>query len=109
MKELFDKGVKVTYIGIWCGGDTPTGKLVFSVMSAFAEFERDLIVERTQKGKAIVRQRDDFMEGRPSKYRKKQIKRTLQLLESNSYKQVEDKTNNFNITLLRAKKNKSDA
>jgi DNA invertase Pin-like site-specific DNA recombinase len=27
--------------------NTPTGKLVFNVMIAFAEFERDMIVERT--------------------------------------------------------------
>jgi DNA invertase Pin-like site-specific DNA recombinase len=34
--------------------DTPTGRLVFNVMSAFAEFERDMIVERTQEGKPIA-------------------------------------------------------
>ena len=27
-----------------------------------------MIVERTQEGKAIARQRDDFREGRPNKY-----------------------------------------
>lgn len=40
------------------GREYPTGKLILSVMSAFAEFERDMIVERTQEGKAIARQRD---------------------------------------------------
>ena len=35
-------------------------------MSAFAEFERDMIVERTQEGKAIAKQKDDFREGRPN-------------------------------------------
>lgn len=29
--------------------DTPTGRLIFNVMQAFAEFERDMIVERTQE------------------------------------------------------------
>lgn len=40
--------------------NTPTGKLVFNVMSAFAEFERVMIVERTQEDKAIAKQREDL-------------------------------------------------
>lgn len=50
--------------------DTPTGRLVFNVMSAFAEFERDMIVERTQEGKAIAKQRKGFREGRPKSIRR---------------------------------------
>jgi DNA invertase Pin-like site-specific DNA recombinase len=40
--------------------NTPTGKLNLTIMSGFAEFERDMIVERTQEGKVIVKQRNDF-------------------------------------------------
>ncbi|WP_394851868.1 recombinase family protein [Lactiplantibacillus plantarum] len=29
--------------------NTPTGQLVFTIFSAFAQFERDMIVTRTQK------------------------------------------------------------
>ena len=32
---------------------------------AFAEFERDSIVERTMEGKAIARQKEGYREGRP--------------------------------------------
>ena len=42
--------------------DTPTGRLILSVMLAFAEFERDMIVERTQEGKVIAKQNPDFRE-----------------------------------------------
>ncbi len=38
---------------------TPTGKLILTIMSGLAEFERDLIVERTQ----IAIQKSDFREG----------------------------------------------
>lgn len=31
------------------------GKLMITVMLAFAEYERDIIVERTQTGKAVAR------------------------------------------------------
>jgi len=84
--------------------DTPTGRLILSVMLAFAEFERDMIVERTQEGKAIAKQNPDFREGRPNKYGKEQVEHALNLLETNSYKQVEALTGISKSTLIRAKK-----
>ncbi len=84
--------------------DTPTGRLVFNVMSAFAEFERDMIVERTQEGKAIAKLREDFREGRPKKFNNKQIEHALSLLKNQSYKQVEEMTGISKSTLIRAKK-----
>ena len=36
---------------------TPTGKLVFHIFGALAEFERQLIVERTQAGLSAARAR----------------------------------------------------
>ena len=40
--------------------------LMRTMMLAFAEFERDMIVQRTAEGKAIARQREGFREGRPT-------------------------------------------
>ncbi|KON88874.1 resolvase [Sporosarcina globispora] len=105
VKVLFEKGVKVHILNMGLVENSPTGKLVFNVMSAFAEFERDMIVERTQEGKAIAKQRDDFREGRPNKYTKKQLEHAVGLLETHSYKQVEEKTGISKSTLIRAKKN----
>ncbi len=84
--------------------DTPTGRLVFNVMSAFAEFERDIIVERTQEGKVIAKLREDFREGRPKKFNKKQIGHASALLGNRSYKQVEEITGTSKSTLIRAKR-----
>ena len=47
--------------------DTPVGKMMVSVMFAMAEFERDMIVQRTREGKAVARMRDGYREGRPEK------------------------------------------
>jgi DNA invertase Pin-like site-specific DNA recombinase len=104
VKELFEKGVKVHVLNMGLVEDTPTGRLIFNIMSSFAEFERDMIVERTQEGKAIAKQREDFREGRPNKFSKKQVDHALGLLETHSYKQVEDMTGISKSTLIRAKK-----
>lgn len=107
VKELFERGVKVHVLNMELIENTPTGRLIFTIMSGFAEFERDLIVERTQEGKAIARQRDDYREGRPAKFTKKQVEHALALLEGHSYKQVEDMTGISKSTLIRAKRKKS--
>jgi DNA invertase Pin-like site-specific DNA recombinase len=109
VKMLFEKGVKIHVLNMGIVEDTPTGRLIFNIMSSFAEFERDMIVERTQEGKAIAKQRDDFREGRPNKFTKKQLEHALKLLETHSYKQVEDLTGISKSTLIRAKKNKMES
>lgn len=104
VKSLFEKGIKVHVLNMGLIEDTPTGRLILSVMLAFAEFERDMIVERTQEGKAIAKQKPDFREGRPHKFSRKQIEHALNLLETHSYKQVEGLTGISKSTLIRAKK-----
>ncbi|MRG86713.1 recombinase family protein [Salinibacillus xinjiangensis] len=104
IQELFDKGVKVHILNMGLVEDTPTGRLIFNIMSSFAEFERDMIVERTQEGKSIAKQQSDFREGRPNKFNKKQIEHALVLLNNNSYKQVEQLTGISKSTLIRAKR-----
>ena len=63
-----------------------------------------LIVERTQEGKAIAKQNPDYREGRPRIYGKKQIDHALELLETSTYKQVEELTGISKSTLIRAKR-----
>jgi DNA invertase Pin-like site-specific DNA recombinase len=104
IKQLFKRGVKVHVLNMGLIEDTPTGRLILTIMSGFAEFERDMIVERTQEGKAIAKQKEGFKEGRPNKFSKKQIEHALKLLESHSYKQVEEITGISKSTLIRHKK-----
>lgn len=51
---------------------TATGKLVFTVISAMAEFERNLISERTKAGMKAARDRGS-RGGRPAKLNEKQL------------------------------------
>ena len=81
--------------------DTPMGRLIVTNLLAFAEFERAMIIERTQAGKAIAKTKAGFKEGRPKKYSKEQIEHALKLLETNSYKQVEKMTGISKSTLIR--------
>jgi len=101
IKYLFEKGVRINVLNLGVIENTSTGRLIFTIFSAFADFERDLIVERTQEGKEIAKQRPGFKEGRPKKYSKQQIDLAMQLLESNSYTQVEKMTGISKSTLTR--------
>ena len=65
VEDLKNRGIKVHILNMGLIEDTPMGNLILTVMLAFAQFERDTIVERTQAGKAVARERDDFTEGRP--------------------------------------------
>jgi DNA invertase Pin-like site-specific DNA recombinase len=62
--KLLSRGVSVHILNMGVMNNTPTGKLIRNIMFSFAEFERDMIVERTSEGKAIARQREGYHEGR---------------------------------------------
>lgn len=104
VSDLIEKGIRVYILNIGVMDNTPSSKLIRNIFFAFAEFERDMIIERTMEGKAIAKQNPDFREGRPKKYSRKQIEHALELLKSNSYKQVEDMTGISKSTIIRAKK-----
>lgn len=104
VSELIDKGIKVYILNIGIMDNTPASKLIRNVFFAFAEFERDMIVERTQEGKAIAKQREDFREGRPKKFKKEHVDHALDLLDTHSYKEVETMTGISKSTLIRAKR-----
>ena len=103
IQSLLDRGIVVHVLNMGLMDNTPTGKLIRNIMLAFAEFERDMIVERTQEGKAIAKQNPDFKEGRPKKFSRVQINHALDLLNEYSYKQVEQMTGISKSTLLRSK------
>jgi len=63
--SLLERGIKVHILNMGVMDNTPTGRLIRNIFFAFAEFERDMIVERTMEGKAIARQREGYREGRP--------------------------------------------
>lgn len=65
ISELLDRGVTVNILNIGTMDNTPTGKLIRTIFFAFAEFERDMIVERTNEGKQIAKENNPgYTEGR---------------------------------------------
>lgn len=103
IQTLLDKEITVHVLNMGLLDNTPTGKLIRNIMLAFAEFERDMIIERTQEGKAIAKRQPDFKEGRPRLYGRKQIQHALGLLQDHSYRQVTELTGISKSTLIRAK------
>ena len=106
IEALLKKDIIVHILNIGIMDSTPTGKLIRNILFSFAEFERDMIVERTQEGKAIAKQNPEFTEGRPKKYSRQQINHALDLLKNHSYRQVCQMTGISKSTLIRAKKYK---
>jgi len=109
VKELMSKGIKVHILNMGIIEDTPMGRMIFNIMCSFAEFERDMIVERTQAGKAIAKTKEGYTEGRPKKFTKAQINMALDLLEDHSYTQVEAMTRISKATLVRAMRARKQA
>ena len=103
LESLSDKGVVIEVLNMGIIDSSPTGKLIRNIMLCFAEFEREIIMQRTQEGKAIARQNADFKDGRPKKFTQIQLNHALELLETHSYKQVERLTGISMTTIYRAK------
>lgn len=105
VRDLVDRGVTVHILNMGIADNTPTGKLLVTIMLSFAEFERDMIVERTQSGKAIARSNGQRVDGRPKKFNDDKISLAMKLLdEGHSYKQVENEMGISKSTLIRARR-----
>lgn len=102
VKALHEKGVTIHILNMGIADSTPMGKLMVTMLLAFAEFERDMIVERTQNGKAIAKANGKRVDGRPKKYKPEQMEHAMGLLASgNSYTAVERMTGISKSTLIR--------
>lgn len=99
IEDLLSHGISVHVLNMGLMDNTPTGKLIRSILLAFAEFERDMIVERTQEGRRL----SGHYGGRPRKYKREQLEHAMHLLETNSYKQVSAMTGISVSTLYRTK------
>ena len=105
VQQLHARGVTINILNMGIADNTPMGKLMVTMLLAFAEFERDMIVERTQSGKAIARANGKQVDGRPKKFSPAQMAHALQLLDNgNSFTAVEKMTGISKSTLIREKR-----
>lgn len=91
LDELVKSGVSVRILNMGTAENNSLGRLMVHMLFAFAEFERDMIVERTQMGKSVAKANNpDWRVGRKKieidkelfkELRKKQKKRELTVPE----------------------------
>ena len=100
--ELIDQEVKVNVLNLGILSNDSVSTLMRNVLLSFAQFERDMIIERTQEGKAIAKLDPNFREGRPPLYSREQKQHALELLEEGrTFRQVEKLTGISKPTLVR--------
>ena len=104
VRQLFTKQVKVHVLNVGLLEDTAMGNFFITTLLAVAELERNMIVERTQSGKAIAKTKAGFTEGRP-RLDAARVQHALELLRAgHSYKEVSKDTGISVATLVRAKR-----
>ena len=79
LSELTDRGIHFQTVDDGLDTQGSTGKLVLHILGAIAEFERDLILERTRAGLAAARQRGEAT-GPPIKWQPPMAKRAYELM-----------------------------
>lgn len=102
--ELIDSGVTINVLNLGILSNDSVSTLMRNIMLSFAQFERDMIIQRTQEGKAVARMHSDYHEGRPRKYSRMQMDHAMDLLKDYSYKQVADMTGISKSSLAREKR-----
>lgn len=101
VRSLYERGVRVHILNMGIIDNTSVGRLMLTMLAGFAEFERDLIVERTQAGREAARQREGYRDGRKPKYSRKQLDHAMELKETHSFTQVAQITGISIATLKR--------
>lgn len=107
--RLIDAGITINVLNVGVLSDDSVSALLRNILLSFAQFERDMIVERTREGRAIARQKPGYREGRPKKYGQAQLDHAIDLLSDHSYKQVAEITGISKATLAREKKRRGEA
>ena len=101
---LFNREIKVHILNMDIIENISTGRLTFTILSAFAEFERDMIIKSIQEGKALAKLNPNFREGRPKKFSRDQLDLAMELLKTDTTKSVSRKTGVSEVSLYREKR-----
>ncbi|MGN0679810.1 MAG: recombinase family protein, partial [Oscillospiraceae bacterium] len=101
METFNEKGVNLVSLKESIDTTTSTGKLLFTLMSALAQFERDVLADRTREGLAAARARGR-MGGRPC-IDDTIIRKAIKLYNTRQYslKEIEELTGVKRSTLYR--------
>lgn len=79
IEKLNKRGIAFQVLSLHVDTNTPAGELVYTVMAAFAQYERRILSQRTKEGMEAARRRGVHV-GRPLKLREDQAMEAARLL-----------------------------
>ena len=109
IETLLNKDIAINVLNLGQIENTSIGRMIYTILLSVASLERDMIVERTQAGKAYAKKhKPNYREGRPKRQLTPQYLHAIELLKVNTYKQVSTMTGISESTLHRIKKQYED-
>lgn len=104
MEILNSRNIRLVSLKETIDTTSSTGRLLFTILSSLAQFERDVLVERTREGLAAARARGRCG-GRP-KTNESVVKKAVALYDTGQYsmKEIHELTGISSSTIYRAKK-----
>lgn len=82
LRDLKDRQIGLRILNLGIDTSTPAGELIFTVIAAVGQMERDLIVERTRSALDAKRRRGERIGGRKPTHTPEQVARAVELLET---------------------------
>lgn len=103
IERLRSRNISIHIASMNIDTDSPYGRLLYTFITALAEFERDILSERTKEGLAAARKRGKRL-GRPCKLTEPQLKEAVILRSrfSRTYKSIGHEFGVSGWTLSRA-------
>lgn len=80
-EKLRERNVAFQIVTLNVDTATPAGELVYTVMAAFAQYERKLLIKRTKEGMEAARKRGAKI-GRPKKLTDEQIVKAMAKIDA---------------------------
>ena len=109
IEKLLEKDININVLNVGQIENSAIGRLIYTVLLAVADMERDMILERTQEGKAYAKKNNpNFKEGRPKRKLSDKYLKALELMQTNSIAETSLITGISTATLKRIRKQYKD-
>lgn len=109
IETLLEQDITINVLNVGQIENTTVGRLIYTVLLAVADMERDMIIERTQEGKAYAKKHNpNFKEGRPKRQLSDKYLKAIELMQTNSIAETALITSISTATLKRIRKQYKD-
>lgn len=82
LRDFKDRGIGLRILNLGIDTSTPAGELIFTVIAAVGQMERDLIAERTRSALDAKRRRGERVGGRRPSHTREQVARAMEFLDT---------------------------